>query len=193
MRILVHICCAPCFTYPHKRMEEEGHEVTGFFYNPNIHPYQEYKSRKVALEKYVERKAARVIYKDDYDIENYLRGALDAKDRCRFCYTLRLAETAKTAVLLGFDAFSTTLLISPYQKHEMLAEVGKKAADENHIEFYYEDFREGYGESREIAKALELYMQKYCGCIFSEKERYFRGKAKGFSHIKNNKGEKIKT
>lgn len=107
-------------------MEEKGHEVTGFFYNPNIHPYQEYKSRKVALEKYVERKAARVIYKDDYDIENYLCGALSAEDRCRFCYTLRLAETAKTAGSLGFDAFTTTLLISPYQKHEMIAEVGKR-------------------------------------------------------------------
>lgn len=176
MRILTHICCAPCFSYPHKRLEEEGHEVTGFFYNPNIHPYQEYKSRKLALEKYVELRAAKVIYKDDYDIENYLRGALGAEDRCRFCYTLRLSETAKTAVRLGFDAFTTTLLISPYQNHEMLAEVGKKIADENGIGFYYVDFRDGYGESREIAKALELYMQKYCGCIFSEKERYLRKK-----------------
>ncbi len=176
MRILTHICCAPCFTYPHKRLEEEGHEVTGFFYNPNIHPYQEYNSRKEALEKYVELRAAKVIFKDDYDIENYLRGALDAEDRCRFCYTLRLSETAKTAVRLGFDAFTTTLLISPYQKHDMLAEVGKKIADENGVRFYYEDFRVGYGESREIAKALELYMQKYCGCIFSEKERYLKRK-----------------
>lgn len=176
MRILIHICCAPCFTYPHKRLEEEGHEVTGFFYNPNIHPYQEYKSRKGALEKYIEMKPARVIYKNDYDIENYLRGALGADDRCRFCYECRLTETAKTAHSLDFDAFSTTLLISPYQKHEMLEEVGKKIAGEYGIEFYYEDFRKGYAESREIARSLELYMQKYCGCIFSEKERYFKGK-----------------
>ncbi|MCG2734819.1 MAG: epoxyqueuosine reductase QueH, partial [Candidatus Methanoperedenaceae archaeon] len=138
------------------------------------------KSRKVALEKYVELRGTKVIYKDDYDIENYLRGALDAEDRCRFCYTLRLTETAKTAALLGFDAFTTTLLISPYKKHEMLAEAGKKIADENGVGFYYEDFRGGYGESREIAKALELYMQKYCGCIFSEKERYLKGKSKRF-------------
>ncbi len=172
MRILVHICCAPCFTYPHKRLEEEGHDITGFFYNPNIHPYQEFKNRKVALEKYVELKAAKVIYKEYYDIENYLRGALGAKDRCRYCYALRLTETARTARLLGFDAFTTTLLISPYQKHEMLDEVGKKIADENSLEFYYEDWRVGYKESREIARGLELYMQKYCGCIFSEKERY---------------------
>jgi len=157
-------------------LEEEGHEVTGFFYNPNIHPYQEYRNRKVALERYVELKAARVIYKDDYDIEKYLRGALTAEDRCRFCYTMRLSETAKSAKSLGFEAFTTTLLISPYQKHEILNEVGKKIADDSGIEFYYEDFREGYGESRESAKALELYMQKYCGCIFSEKERYLKRK-----------------
>jgi len=84
----------------------------------------------------------------------------------------RLGEAAKTASSLGFDAFTTTLLISPYQKHEMLVDAGEKAADEHGIGFYYEDFREGYSESRDIAKGLELYMQKYCGCIFSEKERY---------------------
>ncbi len=174
MRILVHICCAPCFTYPHKRLVEGGHEVTGFFYNPNIHPYSEYKNRMQSLEKYAELKGTRVIYKNDYDLERFLRGALDAEDRCRFCYTWRLGEAAKTASSLGFDAFTTTLLISPYQKHEMLVEAGEKAADEHGIGFYYEDFREGYRESRDIAKGLELYMQKYCGCIFSEKERYLK-------------------
>lgn len=172
MRILVHICCAPCFTYPHRRLTDKGHQVTGYFYNPNIHPYLEYKSRMNSLEKYAELKGARIIYKTDYDIENYLRGALAAEDRCRFCYTTRLTEAAKAASSLGFDAFTTTLLISPFQKHEMLAEAGEKVADEYSIEFYYEDFREGYKESREIARNLELYMQKYCGCIFSEKERY---------------------
>src|SRR3972149_4683159 len=122
MKILAHICCAPCFTYPHKRMLEEGHDVTGLFYNPNIHPYSEFKNRMRSLEKYAELKAAKVIYRNDYDIENYLRGALDSEDRCRFCYTIRLKETARTAKSYGFDAFTTTLLISPYQKHEMLSE-----------------------------------------------------------------------
>lgn len=173
MQILVHVCCAPCFTYPHKRLLEEGHDVTALFYNPNIHPYLEYKSRLESLEKYAEIKAAKVLYKN-YDLENYLRGAVTADERCEFCYTYRLAEAAKTARQLGFDAFTTTLLISPYQKHEILAKIGKKTADEYGIEFYYDDFREGYRESREIAKALGLYVQKYCGCIFSEKERYFK-------------------
>ncbi|VVB89455.1 putative BCR [uncultured archaeon] len=174
MRILVHICCAPCFTYPHKFLIEEGHDITGFFYNPNIHPYSEYKNRMETLEKYAEIKGTRVIYRNDYDLEKYLRGSLDSEDRCRFCYTYRLTEAVKQAHILGFEAFTTTLLISPYQKHEMIAEVGKKLADEYGIAFFYEDFRKGYRESREIARGLGLYMQKYCGCIFSEKERYFK-------------------
>ncbi len=133
----------------------------------------EYKNRLKSLEKYAEIKGTKIIYKN-YDMENYLRGAVAAEERCKFCYDYRLTEAAKTAHMLGFDAFTTTLLISPYQKHDVLVKVGEKTADEYGIEFYYEDFREGYGESREMAKALELYMQKYCGCIFSEKERYFK-------------------
>lgn len=173
MQILVHVCCAPCFTYPHKRLLEEGHDVTAFFYNPNIHPYMEYKNRLQSLEKYAEIKGTKIIYKN-YDMENYLRGAVAAEERCKFCYDYRLTEAAKTAHQLGFDAFTTTLLISPYQKHDVLVKVGEKTANDYGIEFYYEDFREGYGESREIARAFELYMQKYCGCIFSEKERYLK-------------------
>ena len=174
MRILVHICCAPCFTYPDKRLEDDGHDVTGFFYNPNIHPYSEFKNRRTSLEKYAKIKDAKIIYRNDYELERYLRGALEAKDRCVFCYTDRLGETAKTARSLGFDAFTSTLLISPYQKHEMLMEVGEEMADEYSIDFYYEDFRKGYKESRDLSRDLELYMQKYCGCIFSEKERFFK-------------------
>src|SRR5659263_186671 len=176
MKILTHVCCAPCFTYPHKRMLEEGHDVTAYFYNPNIHPYQEYKNRLESVEKYVELKGTKVFYDNNYDIENYLRGALAAEDRCTFCYTGRLEQNAKMARQLEFDAFTTTLLISPYQKHDTLAQVGKKIAEQSGIEFYYEDFREGYQESRDISKDLGLYMQKYCGCIFSEKERYLKKK-----------------
>lgn len=174
MRILVHICCAPCFTYPHERFLEDGHDVTGFFYNPNIHPYSEYKNRRSSLEKYAEMKSVRIIYRNDYELERYLRLSLSARDRCRFCYTERLRETAIAAKSLGFEAFTSTLLISPYQKHDMLVEVGKEMADEYGIDFFYEDFRTGYKESRVMARDLELYMQKYCGCIFSEKERYFK-------------------
>lgn len=176
MKILAHICCAPCFTYPYKKMIGEGHDVTAYFYNPNIHPYSEYKNRLGSIEKFVELKHITVIYDINYMIEVYLRGVLAADERCRFCYEDRLETTAKMAANLGFDAFTTTLLISPYQKHETLASVGEEKARKFSIEFYYEDFRKGYQESRDISKELGLYMQKYCGCIFSEKERFFKAK-----------------
>jgi predicted adenine nucleotide alpha hydrolase (AANH) superfamily ATPase len=174
MKILVHVCCAPCFTYTNECLVEKGHDVTAFFYNPNIHPYMEYKNRRTSLEQYAKMKNTKVLYNNEYDLENYLKGALAAEERCRFCYETRLNETAKSASELGFDAFTTTLLISPFQKHEMLVQVGEKAADEHGVEFYYEDFRVGYRKSREISKDMGLYMQKYCGCIFSEKERYLK-------------------
>jgi predicted adenine nucleotide alpha hydrolase (AANH) superfamily ATPase len=174
MKILVHVCCAPCFTYPNESLLEKGHDVTAFFYNPNIHPYMEYKSRRTSLMQYAHIKKTKVIYNNEYDLEKYLRGALAAAERCKFCYECRLNETAKTASELGFDAFTTTLLISPFQKHEMLAQVGEKAADKHGVKFYYEDFRVGYRKSRDISKDMGLYMQKYCGCIFSEKERYLK-------------------
>jgi len=163
MKILTHICCAPCFTYPHKRMLEDGHDVTAFFYNPNIHPYTEYKNRRESVEKYAKLRGTKVIYDSNYDIEKYLRGALGAENRCRFCYTERLGKTAELAKQLAFDAFTTSLLISPYQDHETLADAGEKIADETGVRFYYEDFREGYRESRQISRTLGLYMQKYCG------------------------------
>jgi predicted adenine nucleotide alpha hydrolase (AANH) superfamily ATPase len=134
----------------------------------------EYKNRRTSLEQYAKMKNTKVLYNNEYDLENYLKGALAAEERCRFCYETRLNETAKSASELGFDAFTTTLLISPFQKHEMLVQVGEKAADEHGVEFYYEDFRVGYRKSREISKDMGLYMQKYCGCIFSEKERYLK-------------------
>lgn len=132
----------------------------------------EYMNRLESLEKYAKKKGTEVIYKKEYDLEDYLRGSLGAKSRCEFCYRMRLSEAARLAKEYGYDAFTTTLLISPYQDHEMLIKVAKKAADEQKIEFYYEDFRAGYTESRQISRVMGLYMQKYCGCIFSEKERY---------------------
>ena len=176
MKILTHVCCAPCLTYPHKRLIEDRHEITAFFYNPNIHPYLEFKNRLLSVEKFVELNGIKVIYDTDYRIEDYLKGALAAKDRCQFCYTDRLETTARMARDLDFDAFTTTLLISPYQQHEKLAHAGEQTARHFGIDFYYEDFRKGYQESRDISRVLGLYMQKYCGCIFSEKERFFKEK-----------------
>ncbi|MFQ6071194.1 MAG: epoxyqueuosine reductase QueH [Methanosarcinales archaeon] len=174
MNILVHICCAPCFTYPHPRLLEEEHEITGFFYNPNIHPFLEYKKRFQTLQNYAHKQDVEIIYKDEYDLKMFLEGAITSENRCEFCYTCRLKEAAKTAKEEGFDAFTTTLLVSPYQKHDLLKVIGEKVGNENNILFYYEDFRVGWKKTKEISKNLELYRQKYCGCIFSEMDRYYK-------------------
>ena len=174
MRVLVHICCAPCFTYPHKRLREEGHEVVGYWYNPNIHPYMEYKARMDALKKYAELEGAEIIY-GEYDFIDYLRYQLEVVDRperCIRCYRYRLRKTAEYAVKNNFDAFSTTLLVSLWQFHDEVRKVGEEIAIEYGIPFYYEDFRRGYHQGKEITKIYSLYTQKYCGCLISEWERF---------------------
>lgn len=176
MKILVHVCCAPCFTYPHKKLIEDGHEVVGFFFNPNIHPFTEYRARLHALQRYTALKPVEVIFKDEYSLEEFIRGQLSTidqdKKRCEFCYDTRLSETAKEAKERGFDAFTSTLLESKHQPHELIISKAEDASNEYDIQFYYEDFRQGWKESIKISKEMDLYRQKYCGCIFSEKERY---------------------
>jgi predicted adenine nucleotide alpha hydrolase (AANH) superfamily ATPase len=156
----------------------DGHEVTGFFYNPNIHPYQEFQTRLHTLQRYSALNPVEIIYNTEYDIEKFLRGALkyidDDKKRCEYCISTRLEETAKTAASSehGFDSFTTTLLESKYQPHELIHDIGTELGKEYGVEFFYEDFRAGWKESIELSKKFELYRQKYCGCIFSEMERY---------------------
>jgi len=97
--------------------------------------------------------------------------APSSPERCRRCYELRLGKTAEEAAEKGFDAFSTTLLISPYQDFEQIGKTGKDMAERFNIEFYMMDFRPFFRDSMAVAKTLGMYRQKYCGCIFSNKER----------------------
>jgi len=174
MRILVHVCCAPCFIPVHKKLNAERHNVVGLWYNPNIHPFMEYRARLEALMKYQKIEKIEIIYKDEYDLKEFLKGQINVEDRCSFCYSQRLTETAKTAKEKNFDAFTTTLLESPFQKHDMIKKIGEKTGEENSIKFYYEDFRELHEQGKKEASSLSLYRQRYCGCIFSEKERFGR-------------------
>ncbi|MFA5771689.1 MAG: epoxyqueuosine reductase QueH [Thermoplasmata archaeon] len=176
MNILLHVCCGQCLIYPYQTLLKEDHKVTGFFFNPNIHPYTEHKMRMDALRGYVESitkdEAIKMIYKDDQRLKEFLRGAVDTEDRCSFCYEFRLNETAKTAKLENFDMFTTTLLGSPHQKHDVIKEVGERVGKKHGVSFYYEDFRPGFNNARSVWRETKLYRQKYCGCIFSEMERY---------------------
>lgn len=173
MKILLHACCGPCATYPVKILREQGCEVFGFFYNPNIHPYTEYSKRLEAFQSFAVKSDLEVIIKDDYNLEKFLREIVYREDiRCRFCYWMRLNETARYAKKGKFDYFSTTLLVSPFQKHEWIREAGENLAEKYQIPFLYQDFRAGFKEGVLLSKELQLYRQQYCGCIFSERDRY---------------------
>jgi len=229
---------------------EDNHEIVGYFFNPNIHPYQEFINRLQCLERYTALRPVEVIYDKEYNLDKYLVGSLQAKyiptndqssktqptkkelegsqngafveeihpkesltikltpkegesdslvsaeidldessrsngqgqpgnkpdqdynPRCGYCIMLRLARTAEYASKNGFDGFTTTLLESKYQPHNYIKEIGTELAEQFDLEFYYEDFRQGWKESIKISKELNLYRQQYCGCIFSEYERY---------------------
>ncbi len=175
MKVLLHICCANCAIYPLQRLGERGDELVGFFFNPNIHPYQEYQKRLESLKQYAERVGLKMIYRDEYLLEEFLRNVSHReKERCRYCYSIRLEATAQEAKKNGFDQFSTTLLQSAQQNHLLIKEIGERLAKEIGIPFYYEDFRQGWRKGLEVSKAMGLYRQQYCGCIFSEKERFVK-------------------
>ena len=184
-KVLLHTCCGPCTLYPLRVLRGEGVEPVGFFYNPNIHPYREFRRRMTALREVAEKRDLEVIWHRDYGLREFLREVVfREEDRCEVCYYLRLRETARLARSLGYPAFSTTLLYSPFQKHELLRDIGETLARRFGLTFFYRDFREGYRRGQKEALELGIYRQAYCGCIFSEEERYdkkFRRRRRGSS------------
>ncbi|MHB8092149.1 MAG: epoxyqueuosine reductase QueH [Syntrophales bacterium] len=175
-KILLHTCCAPCTLYPLRILREEGNEVQGLFYNPNIHPYMEYKRRLDTLIAYAEQVSFKLMRDDDlYPFEDFLRQVVfHEDDRCSYCYRIRLSWAARTAREHDFDAFSTTLLYSRYQKHDLIRQIAEEEAKKQGVAFLYRDFREGWLEGVQVSKEMGMYRQPYCGCIYSEKERYYR-------------------
>jgi len=175
MKLLLHICCAPCSIYPLRVLRRNQHEVMGLFYNNNIHPYQEYLKRQEALTQYARQIDLKLIIPDTYDMEGFLRAVVFREtERCRYCYFDRLKTAALMAKGGKFDAFSSTLLYSKFQKHDVIQSIGEAVGQEVGIPFYYKDFRAGWQEGVQVSKQLGIYRQQYCGCIYSEKERYCR-------------------
>ena len=175
MKALLHVCCANCAIYPIKTMREDGLEVMGFFYRHNIHPYTECLRRQEALEAYAEQINLKVIYQDGYDLEGFIRNvAFRESERCNYCYHDRLRSTALLAKRGKFDYFSSTLLYSKHQKHELIRSMGESIGKSVGVPFLYHDYREGWKEGIECSKQMGLYRQHYCGCIYSEKERYYK-------------------
>lgn len=176
MSLLLHTCCGPCASYTTLQLMEKGFKPVLFFYNPNIHPYQEYLKRLEGAEQLASARQLQLLTEKGYDLEEFLANvAADPRNRCGYCYRIRLSKTAAKAKELGYNLFSSTLLISPYQNRDLLCKIGHEIAAEYGLRFHDEDFRPGFRQSQQIAKDLGLYRQKYCGCIYSEKERFCKG------------------
>jgi len=173
MKILLHICCGPCAIFPLGKLVASRHKVSGFFYNHNIHPYQEYQRRLQAVREFTATCDLPMVFRDEYNLEEFLSSvAQNPEQRCSYCYFSRLDATAQKAAELGFDAFTSSLLYSRYQSHETIRAAGEKAGERHGVKFYYEDYRPGWQEGIRLSKEMGLYRQQYCGCIYSEKERY---------------------
>ena len=177
MKLLLHTCCAPCSVYCIEALRGEQIEPTVFWYNPNIHPYHEYRVRRNCLVNYAKEVDIECIIEDAYGLDEFVCNVNSHKNnivnRCKdYCYPMRLRHACNYARKNGFDTITTTLLYSIYQKHDYIAELLEGLAVEYGLRFYYRDFREGWREGQQKAREAGLYMQKYCGCVYSEEEAY---------------------
>lgn len=172
-KVLLHICCGPCATYPVPQLREQGHDLMGYYYNPNTHPYSEYIKRQEAVEQYAAKSGLKVIYDDSYNPVEYFQNiSYRESRRCFICYRMRLEQSAHIARKGKFDFFTSTLLVSKHQNHNLIKELGEAIGEKYGVPFLYQDFREGYKESGVISREMGLYRQQYCGCLYSEFERY---------------------
>lgn len=172
-KVLLHTCCGPCATGPVPALRKEGFDVLGYFYNPNIHPFTEYEKRLEALQQYAEQQSLKLIGQEVYNpVEYFQHITFREPRRCQLCYQIRLQKTAQMARSGKFDYFSTSMLVSPYQKHAFIKEAGEMAAEQYGVPFLYRDFRNDYKETIQRSKEAGLYRQQYCGCLYSEQERY---------------------
>ena len=177
MSLLLHICCAPCSIACIETLRGEGIEPTGYWYNPNIHPYTEYRMRRNTLVDYAKSIQLKLHLNDDYGLRPFVKAvAEDIDGRCVKCYSMRMFETARYAAENGYSQFTSTLFISPYQNHDLLRKTAQEAGEYYGVEFLYRDFRPFFRRGQDEARALGLYMQKYCGCVFSEEDRYLAAK-----------------
>jgi len=173
-KMLIHTCCGPCFIGPWTHLKNEF-DITALWYNHNIHPVQEYLKRRDTLSQYCADNDINLIMKDEYNLDLFIQNsAFREKNRCYSCYYERLKYTAIIAKKGKFDCFTTTLLYSKFQKHELIHEIGDNLAKENDIPFFYQDLREYWKEGISLSKEQGMYRQQYCGCIYSEKDRYWK-------------------
>lgn len=172
-KTLLHTCCAPCSITCIEQLREDGIEPVSYWNNPNIHPWTEYRQRRDTWVSYTKSVGVKRVMEGDYGIRPFTAAvAADPDRRCGWCYATRLESTARYAAENGFGSFTTTLLVSPYQNRELILETGIAIGKRYGVEFLPYDFRPRFREGQDRARELGLYMQKYCGCIYSEEDRY---------------------
>ena len=178
MRLLLHACCGPCSMYPQEVLQGKDIDYDMLWFNPNIHPAFEFDRRLQNLRLAAEHYSV-ALHEEGQCMEDYwLSGEYKDRypSRCLMCYDMRMDMAAKYAAEHGFDSFSTSLLVSPYQQHEKIIEICKEKSGKYGVEFYYYDFREGFRKGQQMARDIGLYRQKFCGCIFSLNESEFKEK-----------------
>jgi len=179
-RLLLHTCCGPCATYTVGHLRAAGYILTGYWFNPNIHPSAEHDRRRESFGRFAAAVELPVLWEPGYALAEFLRLVApnpERPTRCRICYRLRLACTARAAAAGGYDAFSTTLLISPYQDLDAIRQIGEEEGAAHGVRFHYENLRSGFAERSRLAREYGLYLQRYCGCVYSEWERSRRESA----------------
>ena len=152
----MHTCCAPCSVYCIDSLRSENIEPTIFWYNPNIHPYTEYKARRDCLKDYAAQVKAEAVFVEDYGLDEFCYNVSgDLANRCvNYCYPKRLSETVRYAAEHGYSAFTTTLLVSPYQKHDMLKAICERLAEQSGVEFASAKVRPKLASSASIYKNI---------------------------------------
>lgn len=168
MRLLLHICCGPCSLKVIDKIKEKVDcNIQGYYYNPNIHPKEEFARRLYSTSQACAKKGIALNLESEYDIKSWLEFNEKKGNRCEMCYRRRIEATAKFAAENGFTHFTTTLLVSPYQNHDLLIQICEEMAEKYGVKFYYDDFRVVYREGQKEAQSLGMYRQKYCGCVLS--------------------------
>ncbi len=185
-KVLLHCCCAPCSVSCIEPLRQEGIEPVAFWYNPNIHPFKEYEARRDCFVSYSKAQNIELFVTESYGLRDFVENVADnIEGRCRYCYASRLEKTAEFAKENGFSAFTSTLFASLYQDHELMKKEAERLGEKYGVEFLYRDFRPNFREGNRKAREEGLYIQKYCGCIFSEEDRYIKQIEKAKEKFKN--------
>ena len=189
MTLLLHVCCAPCLLYPAQVLAERQISFTCYFFNPNIHPFKEFKTRLDTFVSLAESRTYPYVIERDYGLRSFLRAVVfQEQRRCIICYRTRLEKSFQRAASLHFSTVSTTLLYSKYQNHQRLVDQSEQLSQQYGLNFSYYDFRVGWQQGIDESISLGLYRQPYCGCIYSEQERYDNKikkqmRKRGLSHV----------